>query len=107
MLNRHEKPNDTSRVEINARIREKYARSHKISGLFSHVQPPNYAGLPLTAAQNRNSTRDLIAVYVRYFARDLANSRGRFTFYSAGKVREATGNMRELAVIRENPLNFA
>ena len=105
MLNRHEKPNDTSRVEINARIREKYARSRGISGLFSRGKPPNYAGLPLTAAQNRN--RDLIAVYMRYFARDLANSHHRFTFYSAGKVREATGNMRELAVIRENQLNFA
>ena len=100
-------PHICTRVEINARISEKYARSRRISGLFSRVKPPNYAGLPLTAAQNRNRARDLIAVYVRYFARDLANSRRRFAFYGAGKARESTGNMRELAVIRENPRNFA
>ena len=78
-----------------------------ISGLFSRGKPPNYAGLPLTATQNRNRARDLIAVYVRYLARDLANSRHHFAFYSAGKAREVTGNMRELAVIRKNPRNFA
>ena len=31
---------------------------------------------------------------------DHTNSWRRFVFYSTGKVREATGNMRKLAVIR-------
>ena len=86
-------------------LREIRAIMRKFRPVFA--KPPNYTGLPLTAAQNRNHARNLIAVYVRYFARDLANSRCRFAFYSAGKAREVTGNMRELAVIRENPRNFA